>query len=84
LIRAFWHDYEFTRVNWIDFTFIGLSVERDFMTGSFEINAALLGLHMRLAWVVNREESEDFLAEMRQRMSEAGIPVPDDLVAPEQ
>jgi hypothetical protein len=45
-----WHDYQFTKVNWIDFTFIDLTFERDRMVNTAEVHVALLGFHWRVVW----------------------------------
>jgi hypothetical protein len=67
----FWHDWNFVNVNWVNFTVIDLAGEINFMDGTGEIEIALLGLHLRLQWISNREANAAFIAEMNRRMEEA-------------
>ena len=47
----FWHDYQFRRVNWIEFTLVACNWERSSIYGGSEIHVALLGFHAQLDWI---------------------------------
>lgn len=63
---TFWHDWQFFNVNWIEFTMIRLSCERDGITGVSEIVLTLLGLHVRFYWTHAPEK----LAAMRREVEQ--------------
>lgn len=51
----FWNDYQFRKVNWINYTLIAIDFERDYPTNTYEIEIGLLGLHIKWIYFVGNK-----------------------------
>ena len=60
--RQQWSEWFVGKWNWRNFTFIELSYEDESNMGGIEILVALMGLRVRIYWIVNPD------AEMRQEI----------------
>lgn len=51
-----WSSLLFKPMNWREFTFIDLSIERTYYTNSFEIHLAIIGLHLNINIYFKKKE----------------------------
>lgn len=70
---SWWHDYEFTGVNWINWTLCAAEYERSHYCGTSELHFALFGLHTRVTWIHDAAKVEAFRIETNARLAEYGL-----------
>lgn len=59
------------KYNWKEFHFCKLKVEKEYMHGSFEIEAYILGFGLRIYWTWNREMLEAKAEEYNKILKES-------------
>jgi hypothetical protein len=50
LIHCSLYDWKFTKVNWIEFTFVCFRVEADYFCRTYELHLGLLGVNLNVAY----------------------------------